>query len=178
MPGSTSNRRCGWCSSMKGSVPRSGRRSSPLRRNSDVRQRHYAGGCVEPRRSRRQGGFVRTPPRPFDRLGQRLIMRRPQQQPLATQTAASIAMRPATLYFRCPVVRSLGSTSENLIEPPPTYVIVVDDVVTTGLHFKAMKRILRQVFPNIPIVGYFVARRVPETIDIEAFFQNLGVNRH
>ena len=49
--------------------------------------------------------------RPFDRVGQRFIMRRPRQQPLATQTAASIAMRPATLYFRCPVVRSVGSAS-------------------------------------------------------------------
>jgi len=62
----------------------------------------------------------------------------------------------------------------NLIEPRPTYLILIDDVLTTGSHFRAAKQILLQVFPDVPIVGYFVARRVPETLDIEAFFDDLG----
>ena len=63
---------------------------------------------------------------------------------------------------------------QQLIEPPPTSIVLIDDVLTTGSHFKASKRILQQVFPNVSIVGYFVARRVPETLDIEAFFDDLG----
>ena len=59
-----------------------------------------------------------------------------------------------------------------LIEPRPTYLILIDDVLTTGSHFRAAKRVLQQIFPELPIVGYFVARRVPETLDVEAFFDN------
>lgn len=72
-------------------------------------------------------------------------------------------------------LQALYTVDASLIEAPPTHVIVVDDVLTTGSHFKAMKSILRQVFPNVLIVGYFVARRVPETIDIETFFDDLGL---
>jgi predicted amidophosphoribosyltransferase len=49
-----------------------------------------------------------------------------------------------------------------LLEPTPTSLVVVDDVLTTGAHFKAMKRILNMAFPEVPLIGVFVARRVPE----------------
>jgi hypothetical protein len=49
-----------------------------------------------------------------------------------------------------------------LLEPTPMSLVVVDDVLTTGAHFKAMKRILNVAFPDVPVVGVFVARRVPE----------------
>lgn len=51
----------------------------------------------------------------------------------------------------------------SLVEPIPSQVAVVDDVLTTGAHFKAMKRILEETFPDAPVVGLFLARRVPET---------------
>ena len=62
-----------------------------------------------------------------------------------------------------------------LIEPRPTYIVLVDDLLTTGSHFKATKRCLQRTFPDISIVGYFVARRVPDTTDIEAFFDDLDL---
>lgn len=37
---------------------------------------------------------------------------------------------------------------------------IVDDVLTAGTHYCAMKSILRNRFPSIPIVGFFIARRV------------------
>ena len=43
------NGRCGWCSGMKGSIPRSGRRSSPPHRNVGVHQGRCASGYVEPK---------------------------------------------------------------------------------------------------------------------------------
>jgi hypothetical protein len=52
---------------------------------------------------------------------------------------------------------------ESLVEPIPTGLAVVDDVLTTGAHFKAMKRILEETIPEVPIVGLFLARRVPNT---------------
>jgi hypothetical protein len=50
---------------------------------------------------------------------------------------------------------------KDLINPPPERIIVVDDVITAGAHYKAAKRILLETFPNIlEIRGVFIARRV------------------
>lgn len=48
---------------------------------------------------------------------------------------------------------------------PRQNIIIFDDVITTGSHFKAMKTLLSRQFPTHNIVGLFVARRVPETFD-------------
>jgi predicted amidophosphoribosyltransferase len=53
--------------------------------------------------------------------------------------------------------------------PEPQMIAVVDDVITTGAHFVAMKRILQDEFPSAKVVGLFIARRVPEAVDIEDF---------
>jgi hypothetical protein len=55
-----------------------------------------------------------------------------------------------------------------LIEPTPSQIAVVDDVLTTGAHFKAMKKILGETYPGVHIVGIFIARRVPGTEEISA----------
>jgi hypothetical protein len=52
--------------------------------------------------------------------------------------------------------------AEELADPAPISLGIVDDVLTTGRHFKAVQEILQGRFPNVPIVGVFVARRVPE----------------
>lgn len=66
-------------------------------------------------------------------------------------------------------LESLYRVDANLIEPSPTYIVLIDDILTTGSHFKATKRCLRRTFTDVPIVGYFVARRVPDATDVEAF---------
>lgn len=55
------------------------------------------------------------------------------------------------------------SIDDSLTEPTPVQIAVVDDVLTTGAHFKAMKRILRENFSDVEVVGLFLARRVPNT---------------
>jgi predicted amidophosphoribosyltransferase len=45
-------------------------------------------------------------------------------------------------------------------QPTPRRIGVVDDVLTAGTHFCAMKRILNGRVPRVPIVGFFVARRI------------------
>jgi hypothetical protein len=47
------------------------------------------------------------------------------------------------------------------IRPAPTSIAVIDDVLTTGAHYKAMQRILNETFPEVPLIGVFLARRVP-----------------
>lgn len=44
--------------------------------------------------------------------------------------------------------------------PVPTKIVVVDDVLTTGAHFVAMRDVLKRRFPAAAIVGLFVARAV------------------
>jgi orotate phosphoribosyltransferase-like protein len=49
---------------------------------------------------------------------------------------------------------------------PPRSIILFDDVLTTGKHFKACERRLREIDPTIAIAGVFVARRaLPRPID-------------
>jgi hypothetical protein len=63
---------------------------------------------------------------------------------------------PATLYSNYRV-------DQSLILPTPSQIAIVDDVLTTGAHFKAMKRILTETYPGVRLVGIFIARRVPGT---------------
>jgi hypothetical protein len=70
--------------------------------------------------------------------------------------------RPAELEYRYVIDRGL-------LRPAPQILAVVDDLVTTGAHFVAMKTMLRREFPDTQIVGVFIARRVPEAVDVEDF---------
>jgi len=50
---------------------------------------------------------------------------------------------------------------ENFKNPAPSRIILFDDVLTAGTHFKACKRILQETYPNVEeIRGVFVARRI------------------
>lgn len=50
-----------------------------------------------------------------------------------------------------------------LAEPAPDTVVIVDDMLTTGRHFKAMQRVLETQFPGIQTIGVFISRRVPQS---------------
>lgn len=63
---------------------------------------------------------------------------------------------------------------ESVAEPAPQTIFLFDDVLTTGCHFTAMKRVLNTRYPNVPVVGLFIARRVPDTTAI-ADFDDLNV---
>lgn len=57
---------------------------------------------------------------------------------------------------------------ERLAKPDPETIFIVDDVLTTGCHYKAVKHVLQRRFPKATIYGLFVARRVPRSI-LDAF---------
>ena len=46
------------------------------------------------------------------------------------------------------------------VQPNPTHMAVVDDVLTVGTHFRAIKTVLNGRFSGVPVVGLFIARRV------------------
>lgn len=46
------------------------------------------------------------------------------------------------------------------LEFNPKRFIIFDDMLTTGSHFKAVQMILKNTFPNVEVVGLFLARRV------------------
>jgi hypothetical protein len=60
--------------------------------------------------------------------------------------------------------------SESLFENLPQSVGVVDDLLTTGAHFRAVKDMILERVPNCRVVGFFVARRV-----IPSPFENVSI---
>jgi hypothetical protein len=51
------------------------------------------------------------------------------------------------------------SVDEDCAEPEPKTIVLFDDVLTTGCHFKAMESVLKSRFPA-EIIGLFLARTV------------------
>ena len=45
-------------------------------------------------------------------------------------------------------------------QPAPQRIGIVDDVLTAGTHYCAMKSTLQARFPGVPVVGFFIVRRV------------------
>ncbi|MFZ0318352.1 MAG: hypothetical protein WAL56_04425 [Candidatus Sulfotelmatobacter sp.] len=43
-------------------------------------------------------------------------------------------------------------------EPKPDTIVVVDDVLATGSHFRAAKMVVRERWPNMRVIGVFLAR--------------------
>ena len=54
-------------------------------------------------------------------------------------------------------------------EPAPSAIALCDDVLTTGAHYRAALSVVQQAFPGVRVIGLFIARRVPEAMDFEAF---------
>ena len=66
-------------------------------------------------------------------------------------------------------IEALYRFEEASAEPPPETIVIVDDILTTGAHFRAAKSVLSARFPEAAIIGLFIARRVPDTADLEDF---------
>ena len=57
-------------------------------------------------------------------------------------------------------IESRYEIDEDLVHLPPNTIAIVDDILTTGAHFRAVKSLLEKRFPNARILGLFVARTV------------------
>ena len=69
-------------------------------------------------------------------------------------------------------LQNIYSIDKNLLAPEPKYIVICDDVITTGAHFTAAKQVLLNQFPSTRIIGCFIARRAPEAIDFSEFFDD------
>jgi hypothetical protein len=49
---------------------------------------------------------------------------------------------------------------ESLCAPAPTTIGILDDILTAGAHFRAIRDMLAERFPGVPVVGIFYARRI------------------
>ena len=96
------------------------------------------------------------------------VLKRIRQHPavdvreLIVQTCSTLAAHESVNRPRPQQLETLYSIDERLISPRPQRLIVTDDLLTTGAHFKAAKALLSRRFPGVPIFGLFIARRVPE----------------
>ncbi len=63
-------------------------------------------------------------------------------------------------------LEAIYTIEEQCCLPPPRAIAVIDDVMTAGTHFRAMHNVLSARFPEVQIVGMFIARRVFPTVDV------------
>ncbi len=66
-------------------------------------------------------------------------------------------------------IKALYRIDQTLKDPAPEKIVVCDDVLTTGAHYKAAQSLLSSIYPEVQIVGMFIARRAPEAIDFEKY---------
>jgi len=108
-----------------------------------------------------------------DRLTRMLRAIRPEPpldvRELIVQTESTDAVHDREVRPRPEEIEALYSIDQTLTEPAPRLVAVVDDLLTTGAHFRAAKSILSARFPEVAAVGMFIARRAPDTADLEEF---------
>ena len=88
---------------------------------------------------------------------------------LIVQTESTDAVHDSEVRPRPEVIEALYRIDEALTEPAPRHIAVVDDLLTTGAHFRAAKSLLSVRYPGVWVVGLFIARRVPDTADLEEF---------
>ncbi len=91
-----------------------------------------------------------------ERTGLRLDIRK-----LLVQTASTRASsRSAGQRLRPEELRALYRLDDGLLRPMPEQVAVVDDLLTSGAHFRAAHETLRRRWPEMPVFGIFLARTV------------------
>lgn len=77
-------------------------------------------------------------------------------QPASTHAAHGTDNRPASQD-----IEALYQVDVVLAHSPCDLILIVADVLTTGAHFVAANSTLTRQFPTTPVVGVFVALRVP-----------------
>ena len=108
-----------------------------------------------------------------DRLIRMLDAIRPEPpldvRELVVQTTSTGAVHGGDVRPTPDEIAALYRIDEALAEPAPHLIAVVDDLLTTGAHFRAAQSMLSRRFPDAAVLGLFIARRVPDSADLEEF---------
>jgi len=73
---------------------------------------------------------------------------------------SSLRMGPDALFTNMRVVPAL-------LDPVPSVIFLVADVLVTGANFVAAKRRLHQLLPRVPVYGIFAVRKLLETDEFD-----------
>ena len=81
---------------------------------------------------------------------------------LVIQSQSTVAAHEAVAGQRPSVddLLAIYQIDESIVQPVPKGLLLVDDVLTAGTHYRAMHTILSHRFPSVPIHAMFIARRV------------------
>jgi hypothetical protein len=108
-----------------------------------------------------------------DRMLRMLRAVRPQPpvdvRELLVQAASSEAVHDQAVRPRPEEIAARYTIDLRLKQPAPRVIAICDDVLTTGAHYRAAHSVLRQAFPDVRMLGLFIARRVPEAVDFSDF---------
>ncbi len=99
---------------------------------------------------------------------------KPDIHELIIQTQTMRASHESEARLKPAELEAVYEIDEALIQPYPTWIGVIDDVLTTGAHFRAMSIVLKKKFPAARITGLFIARCVPEAIDWKEMFSPIN----
>jgi predicted amidophosphoribosyltransferase len=50
--------------------------------------------------------------------------------------------------------------NQEVLSPKPKEIWLFDDIIAKGTHFRAICEVLKEKFPDVPIVGFFIARTI------------------
>ena len=88
---------------------------------------------------------------------------------LIIQTRSTDAVHDQTTRPRPEQIEAIYQVDTSLKTTPPSVIGLFDDILTTGAHFRAAQAVLQRAFPSVRVIGVFIARRVPESSNIEDF---------
>jgi hypothetical protein len=88
---------------------------------------------------------------------------------LIVQASSTAAVHDQAVRPQPEDIAGLYTIDRRQCEPAPSAIALCDDVLTTGAHYRAALSVVQQAFPGVRVIGLFIARRVPEAMDFEAF---------
>lgn len=97
-------------------------------------------------------GIVPKNGRPNELIVRELVV---QKKSLQSAHESAARLKPEEIAAECHV-------NAKIIKSPPTSIAIFDDVVVTGARFKATQLLLLKKYAGVRIVGFFIARRVPD----------------
>ena len=84
---------------------------------------------------------------------------------LIFQTESTVPAHNQDVRPRPSHIEKIYRLDKDLAEPEPKIFALVDDVLTTGAHFRAAKSILSKFFPRKAVIGLFIARCVQDSTE-------------
>ena len=115
-----------------------------------------------------------------DRLVRMLRAVRPERpldvRELIVQTSSVEPTHRRSRRLRASDIEEMYRIDETQEAPAAGLVVVVDDLLTSGAHFRAAQRLLSRHFPDTDVAGLFLARRLMEPAEVRATAET-GVGR-